>query len=144
MSRKDDSLNGIDEARLDRDLALLMQTDPAPVPDGALMARILADAADVGAQRAAPASSAMRGAGKRRPFAWLRGLMNAAPAGLSAGVAAACLGLWLGWTDAAGIMDYADALADLSGSGQEQDGLGAALFDLGDVYAADTLLDMEI
>lgn len=107
-------------ASLEADLGLLMRADQAPALSAALSARILADAAD--AVPVAPQVRTMR----------VRATRSAARPGLvasvlalwrpmSAGLAAAALGVWLGWSDPAGMTLYAQGIitSDLADPGGE-------------------------
>ena len=113
----DERLTDAEAAALDADLALLMQHDPAPTLSASLSARILADAADAGyvAPVAPPAHHV-----SERPQASIGAAFVRFWQPLSAGLAAAALGLWLGWSDPAGVSLYAESfvladLADLDG-----------------------------
>ncbi|MGB0852788.1 MAG: hypothetical protein ACPGVA_02715 [Pikeienuella sp.] len=102
-----DALTNAELAALEADLAHLGRADPVPEPSDALLARVLADAANHMPVAVAPERMA-------RPKAQRRFDFGAAIAGfwqpVSAGLAAAALGVWLGWADPVGVNAYADIL----------------------------------
>lgn len=127
----DGDLTAAEAAALDADLALLMRDDPAPDLSAALSARILADAAEI-APRALPERSEVnqekgRGFGAALLSFWQP---------MSAGLAAAALGVWLGWSDPVGVSLYAQSMitAELADPG----GLD------GEVMEPADLLDLEL
>lgn len=129
----DRPLTGEENAMLDADLALLSQSDPAPEISGALMARILGDAADAAPRPGAAAPSSARRPASPKPGFWssLGGFWQP----VSAGFAAAALGVWIGWADPAGVTAYANPFETATFASD------IAIDDL-DEYAS--LLDMEL
>lgn len=112
-----DKLTDAEAAMLDADLALLMSADVAPELSAALSANILADAASV-SQAARNQQVKPDAPRTERSFmASLAALWRP----MSAGLAAAALGVWIGWADPAGMSLYADPLivSDLSDPGGE-------------------------
>lgn len=106
----DQMLTDAEATALDADFALLMRDDPAPALSAVLSGRILADAADavpVVEYAVGRPSNPKPGFGAAFRRFWQP---------LSAGLAAAALGVWLGWADPAGVTLYAGSFmtADLA------------------------------
>lgn len=102
----DRPLSDKENEALDADLALLAQSDPAPDVSAALLTRVLGDAADM-VRRPAPVTAAAPARPSPRKFGFGASFGRFWQP-LSAGFAAAALGVWLGWADPIGVSAYAN------------------------------------